>query len=727
MSDKGRITLPVDSGMDDAIKEIIKSWGADAIRNCDGTELSDSLIMLGHKVYATYKLCRIDQDWAESHRDQLQQVYLMSERASVGEGKLVIDLLKGYFNRQLEINFEDDPKEWWEVINRTTGEVVNPFEWEYNREEGSVTLLKPVPWHEYTVNFLARVIWDPVHMYNHLTNEWTTPEQRPYDVRHPETRKHVLAYLENWLQKNREIDVVRFTTFFYNFTLIFNDKAKEKYVDWFGYSASVSPEAIREFEKEYGYRLRPEDFIDAGYHNSSFRVPSKEFNDWLEFQERFVNGVVKECVDLCHKYNKEAMMFLGDHWIGTEPYGNEFKNTGMDAVVGSVGSGATMRMISDIPGVKYTEGRFLPYFFPDNFSPGCNPTIEAVENWVQARRAMFRSPLSRMGYGGYLGLANQFPDFMEKVSGICEEFRTIHEKMDGTKAYTAPFKIAVLNAWGERRRWMSNMVAHAKWYREIYSYIGVIECLSGMAFDVSFLSFDEVKEGGIPEDVGIIINAGDAHTAWSGGEHWNDPSVTAEVRRWVHNGGGFVGIGEPSAWEKGGQYFQLSDVLGVDKELGFTLGYTKYDREESEDHFILGDNLGEIDFGESKKYIRQVKEGVKTLVIDQMDTLLSVNEYGKGRAVYLTGLPYSPENCRLLRRVLYWAAGKEKAFYNWHSQDIRTECAAFTESGWLAVINNSGDTVSTKVYRDADNSFKVELAPRELKWFNLKEDGVFHG
>ena len=61
------------------------------------------------------------------------------------------------------------------------------------------------------------------------------------------------------------------------------------------------------------------------------------------------------------------MMFLGDHWIGTEPFMPEFRTIGLDAVVGSVGNGSTLRLISDIEGVKYTEGRFLPYFFPDTF------------------------------------------------------------------------------------------------------------------------------------------------------------------------------------------------------------------------------------------------------------------------------------------------------------------------------------------------------------------------
>ena len=40
----------------------------------------------------------------------------------------------------------------------------------------------------------------------------------------------------------------------------------------------------------------------------------------------------------------------------------EFKTLGIDAVVGSVGNGSTLRLISDIEGVKYKEGRLLPYF-----------------------------------------------------------------------------------------------------------------------------------------------------------------------------------------------------------------------------------------------------------------------------------------------------------------------------------------------------------------------------
>lgn len=122
--------------------------------------------------------------------------------------------------------------------------------------------------------------------------------------------------------------MVRFTTFFYHFTLVFNDLAKEKFVDWFGYSGSVSVEALEAFEKEYGYALRPEDIVDGGYYNNPFRVPSKAFRDYMDFIMRFVSSHAKKLVDAVHEKGREAMMFLGDNWIGTEPYGKYFPSIG---------------------------------------------------------------------------------------------------------------------------------------------------------------------------------------------------------------------------------------------------------------------------------------------------------------------------------------------------------------------------------------------------------------
>lgn len=201
-------------------------------------------------------------------------------------------------------------------------------------------------------------------------------------------------------------------------------------------------------------------------------------------------------------------------------------------MVGSVGSGVTLRMISDIKGVKYTEGRLLPYFFPDVFTEGGDPIGEARTNWMKARRAILRSPLDRIGYGGYLKLASNWPGFIDEIQNVVGEFRQIHENMQGTKSYVAPFKVAILNCWGGLRKWMSNQVHHSIYHRETYSAEGVLECLSGMPFDVEFIDFDDIRSG-IPKDIGVIINVGDAYTAFSGAENWIDEKVVTAIRKFV--------------------------------------------------------------------------------------------------------------------------------------------------------------------------------------------------
>ena len=714
----GRLTLPTDVDMVDETIQLKELLGADALRDCDGTNMPQELLSQDAKIYATYYTTRKDNEWAMNNPEEIQQEYLISDRVTAKRESLRIELMKGFHTEQLKVNTIDDPKRWWEVIDRTTGEVVSTDKWEYDAQTGEV-VIETVPYHQYTVSFLAFLIWDPVHMYNFITNDWKdAPHQLTFDVRQPKTQVYVKEKLRKWCEDNPDVDVVRFTTFFHQFTLTFDDKKREKFVEWFGYSASVSPYILEQFEKWAGYKFRPEFIVDQGYHNSIFRVPSKEFRDFIEFQQIEVSKLAKELVDIVHSYGKEAMMFLGDHWIGTEPFGKYFKNIGLDAVVGSVGDGVTLRMISDIQGVKYTEGRLLPYFFPDVFTEGGDPIGEAQDNWMKARRAILRSPLDRIGYGGYLKLASEWPGFIDQISKVVNEFRQIHENMQGTKAYMAPFKVGILNCWGNLRRWMANQVHHALWYREIYSYVGVIECLSGMPIDVEFITFDQVREG-IDPAIKVIINAGDAYTSWSGAENWKDEQVVCAIRKFVDEGGGFIGVGEPSACQYQGRYFQLSDVLGVDRELGFSMSTDKYNEMDSE-HFILEDIEGEIDFGEGKSRIYAQGENYQILNMDGKYSRLVVNAYGKGRSVYFTGLPYSPQNCRILLRAIYYAAHQEEEMKKFYVTNVETELAVFEKSGKIAVINNSKEPKQTQLYVYGKMVERLDLAPMEMRWVDYK-------
>ena len=50
---KGRVTIPTDLDVIDQTIDIHRRWGADAIRDCDGTELPAQLSQVGAKVSAT--------------------------------------------------------------------------------------------------------------------------------------------------------------------------------------------------------------------------------------------------------------------------------------------------------------------------------------------------------------------------------------------------------------------------------------------------------------------------------------------------------------------------------------------------------------------------------------------------------------------------------------------------------------------------------------------------
>ena len=296
MIETGRVTVPTDVDVIDATIEIINRWKADAIRDCDGTDMPEELRKMDIKQYATYYTTRKDNAWAKANPDEIQQMYLMSDFVTARDTELKIQIMQHFYKDQLKPNTKDNHR-WWEVIDRTTDDVIT--NWDYDEETGEVIIHDTIPYHAYTVSFLAFVIWDPVHMYNALTNDWQGEEhQMTFDVRQPKTQKYVLDKFRKFCEERDDVDVVRFTTFFHQFTLQFDEFAREKFVDWFGYSASVSPYILEQFEKEVGYPFRAEYIINKGFNNSTFCVPTKEYRDFMDFQQREVSKLAKKFVDI---------------------------------------------------------------------------------------------------------------------------------------------------------------------------------------------------------------------------------------------------------------------------------------------------------------------------------------------------------------------------------------------------------------------------------------------
>jgi beta-D-galactosyl-(1->4)-L-rhamnose phosphorylase len=243
----------------------------------------------------------------------------------------------------------------------------------------------------------------------------------------------------------------------------------------------------------------------------------------------------------------------------------------------------------------------------------------------------------------------------------------------------------------------------------------VNEALAGLPLDVEYISFDGIRANGIPEDVKVIINCGILDSAWSGGDNWKDPSVVSAITEWVAQGGGFIGIEEPSATIYSSQYFQLSHILGVDRETGRTLSKNKYNYQPCTSHFIMEDTTETLDFGTDIDNIYVIDGKTDVLAHECGSIRVAAREFVNGRGVYASGFKFSPENTRMLFRAILWASGAEKELDCWTTDNVKTECAYFPASNKLVVINNGSDSETTIVKNSKGESINITLKPYAIE------------
>ena len=142
----GRLTLPTDADVIDETLRLKNLLGADALRDCDGTEMPEELLSEPVKKYATYYTTRKDNEWASANPEEIQQEYLISNRVTARGETLRIRLMEGFHTEQLKVNTLDDPKRWWEVIDRTTGEIVPTDKWEFDEATGEAYQISSPGW-----------------------------------------------------------------------------------------------------------------------------------------------------------------------------------------------------------------------------------------------------------------------------------------------------------------------------------------------------------------------------------------------------------------------------------------------------------------------------------------------------------------------------------------------------------------------------------------------------
>ena len=703
MKQAGGFTLPGEAGYETLTLELADKWGADVIRDSDGTALSPEITGSGYGIYSTVCIIRGHNDWIKRRPETQQQTFLVTNPATANTDVLEINLLEGFFDKHVAVNETPQSRKLWQVTDRTAGLALPPESWHY--ESGAVTVKGAIPWHTYTVSFLAWRVWEEISMYNHTTNNWDSERLMQLDPVYPEVRKYLLDWMERWCSQHPDTTVVRFTSLFYNFTWIWRDDEKNRnlFVDWGSYAFAVSPLMLENFEKAYGYSLTAEDFVNGGKYRATHMPPDSRLRDWMNFVCDFVAGFAKQLVDIVHRCGKQAYVFYDDSWIGLEPYGPRFSSIGFDGIIKCVFSGFESRLCSGVPQVKTRELRLHPYLFPtglggaDTFSPGGDPGGDVMKYWVSVRRAMLRAPVERIGLGGYLHLVEQFPDFVENVTKIADEFRIIRNlHSQGSPQNLIP-EVGILTAWGSLRSWTCCGHYHENPDNDL---LNLIESLSGLPFEVRFLGFREIRHG-VPDGLNLIVNAGFAGSAWSGGDEWRDERVVAALTRWVHNGGVLLGAGAPSAIGGYDTFFRMAQVFGVDVDMGERINHGRWSFK------VEGGGI-ELEDIKPQPGLYLIHKETRVLAARDGLPLCAANRFGRGMGLYLSSFRYGPRNTRALKQLILEAC--ECADTTWVCSNPYIECAVFPHSGAAVIVNNSPRPASAAA-TVAGRAERIDLAP----------------
>jgi beta-D-galactosyl-(1->4)-L-rhamnose phosphorylase len=216
-----------------------------------------------------------------------------------------------------------------------------------------------------------------------------------------------------------------------------------------------------------------------------------------------------------------------------------------------------------------------------------------------------------------------------------------------------PIRGSVLHGWGSLRCWTLSGHFHET---DGNTLIHINEALSGLPVRVKFLSFEDVKAGAL-RDVDAVISAGRIGDAWSGGDAWKCPELTAEITRFVYQGGSLIGVGEPSAVEGFDTRFALAHVLGVDQDDGSYACHApwQFTTEMSDPFFVAGESLGET------KGIRLTDPETRVLNARGDTPILTLHAFGRGKAVYMGNFFYTPAGARMLLEMLLCLTGKDGA------------------------------------------------------------------
>jgi len=703
--------------------EQLKYLGINTVSIGEKNPMNSEYIKNGFQLLVTNKP-HTSESLLEKYPDTHQVIFGCSEHIKADASHLSINLQtsdstiswKGddyWRTNPKALNYAGD--KYWRVFDVTDKKFLNRDQWKRDPATSIVEIQNTIPGHEYGVLYQA----EQLHV-------WIAKKGTLNPMFKGIEDAFIQWHREKYAPYQGILNVYRPTS-----------ASIHRGGGWFGYLCGTNPQILEEFEKWAG-----EPFDPAWTLTDDFRLkglgdePHPGMMKWMTFVQEKMVSVNKNVNAEVHKYIPVIRLFWGDNWIGLEPYLGGLEKAGFDEVTKAADNSVVIRMITDFPGSTKRNFRFSPwlnelqFFNPDLY--GESPVKYARNNWNEMRRGLFFHVPDGMELGGNEGAlyAPENTGSLEQLRRMVDEYLFVHSQTHDSKVFTNNLDVYIINCYGALRSWIG-------WGGEFFNIdpLRFQFYLTDLPINVHFLSMDSIINKGIPEDADVLINYGDAGSAWSGGNAWDDERLSNAVRNFVNKGGGFIGVGNPTS-ARHGENWVLSDLMGVDFD-SKSEGIPSMDKtSDGKKHWITASLPSKIDQLNNDVKVKITGKDVSTLYEKDGIPMMTARTSGKGRAIYLSSYavlpPKSPETWNLnpfatfdfpydigndfydlVRRSIFWSAGQEENLEKLYSADANVTVYAYPEKQLLIAYNREFKERVVKVKADPE-LFKLNAKSYEL-------------
>lgn len=318
--------------------------------------------------------------------------------------------------------------------------------------------------------------------------------------------------------------------------------------DMQGYGrCTANPAVQKAFEAESGIRFEPR-FLYPNLKGPTMDVvPGREYLAWMDFNRRNFVRYMTQIARIARENGIRYQIYWGDQHIGFMPAVEGLVSTGIGSVGRPLQGSVDLRSITSLPGDAVKGGR-LEWIFPGDVN---NPKLMATElrRWQENKRGNLFQVQDYLYWSEFAALFHY--DRGCRLNMLCDVIRRVNAEYMLMYKYLHREPVFrhrnmtcyIINNWGALYPWFP-------WGDQTF-----LRHFTDVPVDIKFLGINDLIEKGVPEDAVLLINFGDRADAWNGNCDWSRPVVQKPIRKFLADGGGFLGFGKTAG-------LHIYDALG---------------------------------------------------------------------------------------------------------------------------------------------------------------------